>query len=281
MNKPFFFLHIPKTAGTTLRHCLKLKYRADEIFFIDNSTKNKSIKEGLVNLSPNEKEKLKMVIGHGYFGMHNCFNKHKEYPYLSLLREPSSRVISLFNQAVNSKYENEIGEFIIKNNASIEDVINTNKYRGFNNDQCRLIANLPFEKSITDVELYEAALYNIEKHFKFIGLQEHFNLSLLMLKELLEWKTPPFYLKLNQSSKKEKSIITHSKEDKDAIISANQADIKLYDYVKLKFDKKYEENKKHFDSILRQHSITNKMFQYAGTNYLRLKRKLGYPVNPI
>src|SRR5690606_22302916 len=90
------------------------------------------------------------------------------------------------------------------NDASLEDVIQSKRFKGFHNDQCRLIAGLPFDLNISNDELYEKAVNNIDNHFDFVGIQEKFDLSLLMLKEVIKWDKNPLYL--NQNLSKQKKI---------------------------------------------------------------------------
>lgn len=263
----YFFLHIPKSAGSTLKYSLNYIYKKSEIFHVNNRIPKVSIKDGLNKLSLKKQSKLKMVAGHGYYGMHSGLASNKNFKYFTFLRNPKSRIISLYNQVLNSKVnENEIAKYIDENDASLDDLINCNLFQGFHNDQCRLIAGLPFDKNITEEELFEKAKMTIENDFEFIGIQEHFLLSLLMLKENLNWKKQPHFLSINKS--KSKSIVkkSFSSQTLQLIDSNNQADQKLYDLYLKKFLESYHENKNDWDSKLNQFEKKNEI--YSQRNHL-------------
>lgn len=262
----YFFLHIPKAAGSTLKYSLNYIYDKDEVFNIANNVKNASIKYGFNKLSKEKQSKIKLVAGHGYYGMHEGLKVNHKVSYFTFLRDPVKRLISLYNQNLNSNYEdNLIKQYIVDNNASLKDLILSQKFRGFHNDQCRLISGLPFDLNQTDQELFERAKCNIEKSFNFIGIQEYFLISLLMLKEKLGWEKYPFHLNLNQSRGKKIIVSSFPKSIYKIIEEKNQADIKLYNYYLNKFLEEYNLDKKIWDSKLI--AFNKKNNHYSKLNY--------------
>lgn len=100
----YIFLHIPKTGGSTIKYHIKKNFKEEEIFEVDNlkspedswEEHRKKIRKYLVNLNEEKKKKLRVVIGHNcFYGIHKSFNK--ESRYILFLRNPVSKIISMYN----------------------------------------------------------------------------------------------------------------------------------------------------------------------------------------
>jgi len=74
------FLHIPKTAGSTLRSLLELQYKNSKALFLMGSDPVQSFNDWLDN---NTLEHIDLLFGHVDFGIHKIFNK--VYYYLDRL----------------------------------------------------------------------------------------------------------------------------------------------------------------------------------------------------
>ena len=87
------FLHMPKAGGTTLRHIFydQYKYLNENEIYTINRTKETSL---FHNIDKNEKQKIKLLIGHMPFGLHNNLNNN--FNYITFLRNPIERVISAY-----------------------------------------------------------------------------------------------------------------------------------------------------------------------------------------
>lgn len=85
------FMHIPKTGGTTLNTIIKRMYKPDEILDHE-SLAGKMV--GLHELTPAQKNGIKVVAGHYYYGVHEHFSASASY--FTLLRDPIERVVSMY-----------------------------------------------------------------------------------------------------------------------------------------------------------------------------------------
>src|SRR5690606_34597193 len=101
-RKPFFrkkqgphiFLHIHKCGGTSLMNCLDANYKKDNIFVINGSNYRESY-AAFKNLDSKKRKSLDLLRGHHFYGSHEYLRDSATY--FTMLREPISRLISLYN----------------------------------------------------------------------------------------------------------------------------------------------------------------------------------------
>ncbi|MCB0037091.1 MAG: sulfotransferase family 2 domain-containing protein, partial [Anaerolineales bacterium] len=89
------FLHILKTAGSTFNNLL------DDYYTVQNSAATSPTRlhpngsvENLTSLSREQRQKIELLYGHMGFGLHQHFSRPAHY--ITILREPVSRVISQY-----------------------------------------------------------------------------------------------------------------------------------------------------------------------------------------
>jgi ribosomal protein L22 len=68
-NKTVIFLHIPKTAGTTLHSIIERQYPSSVVHTIDGRRVHQSIAQ-LKDMSEEKRSKIKCLKGHIPFGLH-------------------------------------------------------------------------------------------------------------------------------------------------------------------------------------------------------------------
>ena len=87
------FLHLPKTAGTTVNRLIEWEYRLSEMYSIDPVLFKWSAAH-LRKLPPGRLKKIRMFKGHMLFGLHEVLPQPATY--ITVLRDPVDRVISAF-----------------------------------------------------------------------------------------------------------------------------------------------------------------------------------------
>jgi hypothetical protein len=168
-DKKVIFMHIPKTAGRTLRSILEKNYAMDEVIRTYSNTQI----ERFQSLSKDEKEKVKIIIGHNFFGMHEYLDE--PYGYITMLRDPIERVISLYYFILSErgtpmfkKYTDKGFEFFLDEEPQTI------------NWQTRFVSG-------GGLNLIEAKDH-LKKHFLAVGISERFDDSLRIIKKELSLK---------------------------------------------------------------------------------------------
>lgn len=84
-TKTYYFLHIPKTAGTTFKSILQQEFQPEQICYADN----------LLSLSKNWYSDHRLFMGHYFYGIDKIIGKKPVY--LTFLRDPVKRFISHYH----------------------------------------------------------------------------------------------------------------------------------------------------------------------------------------
>ena len=201
------FLHIPKTAGSSIRNTLKEKFKV-----IYEGTHDDYIKIGL-----NEKDKVKNLnINLISFNKHLPFdtikkvNNYEEKKIFTFVRNPFSRTVSLYFECLRDKQHHIIG---INPKTTFEFFLEkiSKKNHWFTMPMINWIGkdNLNKLNYIGKIETIDSDLKNINKKFKiFIPFKYHnFNNS------IGKKYNPPNYLEFYKNEKNIEKVQDIFKED--------------------------------------------------------------------
>jgi len=232
-----YFLHIPKTGGTTFTSFLDSHYKSDRIF--PYQTWNHYL--------PNKNIKLKhYALARGHFGysFRHLF-PHENIRYMTMLRNPVERVISQYHHmTVDKKNNNWILDLPY---GSLEDMLEKVPEFFFNKQVKHLAIDFNVLKSVNDKkflyesckqmnsvgqisDLYDLACERLEK-FYFVGVLEHYEESMQKLCKLMRWSMPHKIQHLNILPNK-KPASEYDTKIIDRINELNEYDFKLYDFAK-------------------------------------------------
>jgi len=243
-DKLVFFMHIPKTAGTTLSQILRQQYGEEHIFRAYIGVGAATLQEHIDSLQlrlekedrdGNEGDRtpaVKLILGHVGFGLHEILKR--ELTYLTFLRHPVDRVISWYyhqRRVPNAKYHQEC------QSRNLPEIITCFQPIPTDNHQTRFLAGDTLREKLglagtipygsCDRELLEQAKENLCKYFLVTGIQESFDDSLLLLQNHLAWQNIN-YIPENVGSNKQ--IIDQSLID--FIQEYNYWDLQVYEYAK-------------------------------------------------
>ena len=252
------FLHIPKTAGTTLRYIIQYQYPPAAIYELYGSSGTHLQRvEKIQNLSETKKEKLKIISGHLSFGLHEFLLR--PCTYFTFLRDPVKRAISMYYHC-KSRNEN-------LKTTTLEDFIQT---PGRTNSMTKYLSGEKFKLQLVDpsnvvnyqcsVETLELAKRNIREHFEVIGLLERFDESLMLLNKQLGWKLPIY--KRHNVSKSRSYKEEVCKETIRLIECCNQFDMQLYEYAKEIFEERIEQQGSSFQQEVKNFRKVNESSKY-------------------
>jgi hypothetical protein len=227
-NKTVIFLHSPRSGGTTLNSILRYQYGIKSLHSFRNGFPTDGI-ESYLELSRSEQEKIKCFRGHINFGLHEYVPQ--DCTYITLVRHPIKRVLSLLGYISGKRGSNLLKpEFQYK----LEKILNEGHPGYVPNDQVRRISGITRDK-VSHLSTIETAKKNIDNYFAVVGITEYFDLSILLMEKLLNWKKKPWYVKNNYHGSGD---ILHQVSNPliDKIQAQNQLDMEFYNYALNRFN---------------------------------------------
>ncbi|MDQ3199163.1 MAG: sulfotransferase family protein [Verrucomicrobiota bacterium] len=223
-REALIFLHIPKTAGTTLNRIIEWQYNPLTIFTMD-PYRIRATAERLRALSEARRRKLRMVRGHLYYGVHEYLPQGAAY--FTLLREPVARVLSAYHFILRRPL-NPLHRKLKKEQLSVEDCVRQFPER--QNMQCKFIAGVK-EATAGAERLLDIAKENLTKSFSVVGISERFEESLMLMATTFDWEIPSYD---NWKVAKLRPEIDSGVVE--MIRDHNRLDLELYDFGKALFE---------------------------------------------
>ncbi len=231
-NQPvLYYVHVPKTAGTTIRVALLWLYRWNQILWAKGPD---YLANKAQNMSPSDLRKIRLVAGHTRFGMHKALpftNVH----YFTILRDPVERVLSQYYY-LRRKPAHRLYEVTNTYNLDLKTLLEEG-YLLKHNVQTFWISGADeryFRDGAYYPEIIRQAKAHIDQYFGFVGLNGWFDESMILLKRWMGWHRYPMYAKKNVTHSRKKQD-QEAPETIDAIKRFNQMDIELYEHVATRF----------------------------------------------
>lgn len=230
------FLHIHKTAGMSLRGLFAKNYRRVPHFNTELEEMSadgwKKCVDRINRMPSDELERCRVFKGHMPFGLHELVPGPVEY--ITFLRDPVSRVVSHYQMQCRKKV---LSPDLVIDPAKSDWNLGAHPIfsRSLDNGQTRMMAGasltLPFG-ACTEKHLHQAR-ENMDRHFKFVGLTEQFDLSLILLNRLCGWRWH-FYVPDNRAPENPAQL---SPSVLQAIRDLNRYDYELYRHAQERFQR--------------------------------------------
>lgn len=188
------FLHIPKTAGSSLVASVRESLSAEQCLLLYGAHRtSKMIRDELSQLSQVQKDTLRFVGGHQvWFGIKDCF-PNRDVKFVTFLREPVERVYSnyqrIFIDSAHHLYEQfnqSKPSFADFASGSISPVV-INQMTVFLGRKEVTEAHNQHQCVLEDEALLTSAVRNLKRCW-FIGLQDCYGQDLQYLSEALNWE---------------------------------------------------------------------------------------------
>ncbi len=218
IEEAVIFLHLPKTAGTTVNRLIEWEYPLKEMYSVDPVLFQWSAAH-LRALPPERLRKIRMFKGHMAFGLHEILPQ--KATYITVLRDPVDRVISAF-YFMRSYKLHPLYWKMRRQNWSLEDFVR-NAQR--DNVQSKIVAGANYEEPCTR-EIAETAKDNLRNHFSIVGLSARLEESLALMKLRFGWKLNSYSsFNITRSRPKKRDL---PQGTLDLIHQKNAFDIELY-----------------------------------------------------
>lgn len=215
-------------------NCIDTNYGDRTVHVIEGSRYRDSYDE-FKSLKKSYRKRIDLLRGHHFFGSHNFLRSGAVY--FTMLREPISRVTSLYNYLLETNFYSRINE----EKMTFASFLDSGLAMAADNGMTRMIAGADLEDvpyGMVSRSHVASAISLLEKHFVAVGLTEKFEASLELYCRTLDWKELPKYHSLNKTSQKVVSTDTAKvffKENPD-YQKYIDADIQLYSYAKRQFE---------------------------------------------
>ena len=234
-QETLIFLHIPKTAGTTLSIALANWFQPDELYHIRSGnhdgapqfSPNFGPEETFCSLPTAERARFRCVLGHTKFGLHKAIPGPAKY--FTMLRNPLDRYVSQVAQYNRMVKRGEI--------ESQSRQVTLNEYRKikpvyFRNPQTRWISGIRGAAfwSREESEVLALAKHHLAEWFSVVGVVEQIEQSMALLAAYCD-KPVPVIDRENVSSVRP-SIDEFTAAQLDEFKANNRLDEELWQYVR-------------------------------------------------
>lgn len=266
-DEALVFLHLMKTAGTTLFKVVQQQYDKELTFHYVPLKPGKRL-EDLENWPQAQRDRLRFFHGHDCYGAHEWVNKPSRY--MTMLRKPVNRVVSLYYFIHHNPNRDIPVEQRCPTLRSYLDA----RLLSVNNGQTRAIAGAAaadFAFGECTLELLDIAKQNLSQ-FLAVGTTERFDESLLVLKHVLGLDNI-LYSRTNENSRKPK-MEDMDPEDIALIKTLNSLDEELYAYANQLLDEKISQIGAAFPIEFQFFQHVNRQFSGVELELKETKKKL-------
>ena len=227
-DETLIFLHLPKAGGMTLHFILEQRYPRSEIYTFDGRKPHQAV-EHFQAFPETERAHYRLLKGHVLFGLHRLVPN--PCTYITLLRDPVERVISQYYYAKN-RPGHYLHERLNQPNMTLYEYAAQRVTPESINQQTTMLAGVRFAtwQAEPTREILELAKHNLQKHFRVVGLVEHFDASLLLMQRAFGWRLP-WYLRENVT--REKPVRAQIDPRAGTLLAElNRLDIELYAFAR-------------------------------------------------
>jgi hypothetical protein len=239
------FLHLPKTAGTTLKEYIYSVYEPPDP---PEESEGGYFHYGIYDYYPSDelgeappagldrimnRPDLRVVVGHFAYGLHAL--QPKPATYVTILREPIERVISVASHNLRWSGQEEREVTV----PDLDQYLLEAEIRDLDNGQTRRLSGVDAEFGRCAPAMLESAQEHVREHFSAVGLTERFEESLVLFARALRWPLDMYFSpQLVDPRRASRSDL--SAETLEAITERNRLDIALYDWAAARFDEQIE-----------------------------------------
>lgn len=225
------FIHIPKTAGSTVRKLVQLHY-GDAVVFRTQA----EYRAAAPAIRAGELDRAGAYMGHMPYGLHELLGQ--ALAYFTFVRHPVARIASLYAYLLTHT-GNDFHHFA---RVPFDEFATTHEPPELDAKLCNLMTNMLAGRGpgdddrahAQDQALLERALTHAESMVA-IGVQERFDNSLAVLSARLGWRLPTYRVHNRSQSQKDAGVAPGA-EAVDAILERNRLDLALYEWAEQRLE---------------------------------------------
>lgn len=227
-TRTIIFMHLPKTGGGTFSRVLESQYPRDQVY---RYSKTRRAAMAAFDALPDErKQRYRAIHGHMDFGLHERLPQPATY--LTILREPLSRMISFYDFV--RQHEGH-GKHDLLKDASFADIVDRQAVP--DNQLTRRLAGIAQvhdgDTVVTDA-LLQQAKDHLEHYFSVVGLTNRFDESLILAKRTYGWRLPLYYRTNIAVKKTDRNMLDDAEMQQVRDYCAY--DIALYEWAAARFE---------------------------------------------
>jgi hypothetical protein len=242
------FVHIPKTAGTTLHKIITHQYPSRRIAIHHDS-------DGPPDAALAERlacRHTSVVMGHFSIGLHRFIPGLR---YITCLRDPVSRIISHYHHTLNTP-DHYLHRAVTTAKMDPADYVSSGLSGELSNGMTRMLAGMDdFDHGTVDESTLSLAKSNITNHFDGVVLSESFDAGILMLARSLGWSRP-YYIR-RKTGRYGTATRTPDAHTRSAIEQYNRLDCELHAWAADRFANEWKNMPDHHQ-LLRSFQQANR-----------------------
>lgn len=224
------FLHIGKTAGSTLRQVLSRQLPGSQVMVVRALRRPRG--ETLADfaaLPEAERARPRLIMGHTVFGLHELVPR--PCTYMTMLRDPVRLVHSQYRYVRRRPRHRHHDDAM---RMSLSEYVESGIAIEADNSQTRAVCgdvDTPFGEC-TEAML-ERAIANLDRHFAWVGLTERFAESMVLLGRTFGWPDVRYV-----SANVARSAPELTADERRLIERLNTLDRRLYEHAATMFDER-------------------------------------------
>ena len=261
MSEVILFNHIPKTAGTTMKHVLWRVVGSDRVLTALGEDHRERVAAMAVELD-RDLDRPCAIASHVGFGVERWLPSRHSYPAFTFLRDPVARTTSRYWH-----YRSVRGGPGAEPVLPLEDWLEEKVLHRYNSQTGFLggawtrhhLEGAPLTRASFDSQLLADAKRNLEAH-PVVGLAERFDESMLLLRKAYGW--PLFkstYRRVNVGPAGARRAALTARQ-LEAVRANNELDLELYEFGRELFESRLAAACADREGRLRRYRLANRAY---------------------
>jgi hypothetical protein len=232
------FVHIGRTAGTTLNRILGRTYPQERTCSFPSTDIEGSV-VAFRSLPLEERRRFRLIRGHIMFGIHDAVPR--PFTYITLLRDPVDRLISTYFY-IRERPEHRLHERLCSTGMSFEDFVRSGITLETDNWQARAISGVHEDFGCCSEDMLRRAKQNIVDCFSVCGITERFDETLVLLKRALAWEWGSLYYTRENATRRRPSRQDVPRPWIEAVEGQNPLELELYAFARARLERSVDED---------------------------------------